>query len=72
MLISPEAILRHVSAALNIGDALAADISLKIAEGPLLPADRSAVILAIKSRLDPGDLKPADKGRAKMQSLESA
>ncbi len=72
MLISPEAILRHVSAALSIGDALAADISLKIADGPLLPADRSAVILAINSRLDSGDLTPADKGRAKMQSLESA
>jgi hypothetical protein len=72
MLISQEAILRHITAALSIGDALAAEISLKIAEGPLLPADRSAVILAINLKLDSSDLTPADKCRAKMQSFESA
>jgi hypothetical protein len=72
MLISPEAILRHISAAPTIGDATAAEIVLKISEGPLLPADRSAVILAMNSKLDSGDLTPADKGRATMQTCESA
>ncbi len=72
MLISPEAILRQISGALIIGDVLAAEILLKIAEGPLLQAHREAVVLAINTKLDTNDLGPADKGHAKMQCLEAA
>ncbi len=73
MLISPEAILRQISAALIIGDVLAAEILLKIAEGPLLPEHREAVVLAINTKLDTNDLAPAaGRSHAKMQSLESA
>ncbi len=72
MLISPEAILRQISGALIIGDVLASEILLKIAEGPLLQAHREAVVLAINTKLDTNDLGPADKGHAKMQCLEAA
>jgi hypothetical protein len=72
MLISPEAILRQISGALIIGDVLAAEILLKIAEGPLLPVHREAVVLAINTKLDTSELAPVGRGHAKMQSHESA